>query len=165
MSEELIFREATNNDTGAIKTMIFSVLEEYGLPPDPCRTDADLEDIETSYTNNNGYFIVVTNAGRVIATMGILRIDTGTCELRKMYAIPAARGRGLGKTLMELALAKAVELGYRRMVLETASPLKEAIGLYRRYGFRQYQPACIAERCDQAYELMLDQFRDNDHVH
>jgi putative acetyltransferase len=54
---------------------------------------------------------------------------------------------------MEFALSKAKELG--RVILETASPLKEAIGLYKRYGFKEFNPEHLSARCDQAFELYL----------
>jgi putative acetyltransferase len=41
------------------------------------------------------------------------------------------------------------------MVLETASVLKEAVALYRRYGFQPYQAEHVASRCDQTYALEL----------
>ncbi len=67
-----------------------------------------------------------------------------------MYAQSNQRGRGLGNRLMEFSLTKARELGFKRMVLETASPLKEAIGMYRKYGFENCESEHLASRCDQA---------------
>ena len=157
MDARFKLREATNADIEIVKALVFSVLEEYTIPRGDGSTDADLDDIEGNYNRNGGYFTVVEEGNRIVASMGVRRIDNETCELRKMYALPAARGRGLGKLLMELALDKARELGFRRMVLETASPLKEAIALYKKYGFQEYQPGQIADRCDQAYELLLHQ--------
>lgn len=148
-------RKASNADIHAVKELVYSVLEEYALPPDPCSTDADLDDIEGNYTRNNGYFIVVEQDSHIVASMGLLKISDDTCELRKMYSIPSVRGRGLGRFLLEHALDKARDLGYSRIVLETATPLKEAITLYKKYGFREYNPCRISDRCDQAYELIL----------
>ena len=42
-------RPATNADSAAVKAMIFGVLIEYGLKPDPACTDADLDDLEGNY--------------------------------------------------------------------------------------------------------------------
>lgn len=148
-------REARNTDSEAIKAVVFSVLKEYGLRPDTDTTDSDLDGIEDCYFNNNGYFGVVIEHNRIVATVGLFRISQSTCELRKMYCIPESRGKGLGKKLLELSLNKARELGYSRMVLETASPLKEAIKLYKKYGFVEYQPEHLSSRCDQAFELYL----------
>ncbi|MFT5422133.1 MAG: putative acetyltransferase, partial [Candidatus Endobugula sp.] len=61
----------------------------------------------------------------------------------------------LGKTLMEFTIKTAKELGFSRITLETASPLREAIALYQKYGFKEYTPVHMASRCDQAFELCL----------
>ena len=53
------------------------------------------------------------------------------------------------------ALDKARELGFSKILLETASVLKEAIQLYKSYGFKEYEPEHLSCRCDQAYMLEL----------
>jgi putative acetyltransferase len=148
-------REAAAKDQPEIKRLIFGVLREYGLKPDSNTTDIDLDDIETYYFKNGGYFGVVVENNAVVATVGIYKVDDFTCELRKMYSAPSQRGKGLGKKLVEFSLSKARELGFKRITLETASPLIEAIGLYKRFGFKEYQPSHLAARCDQAFELIL----------
>ena len=100
-------------------------------------------------------FVVVVDEKTIIATAGILALDPGTCELRKMYILPSHRGRGVGRLLMEHLLELAQKLGYRKMILETASVLTEAIAMYRRYGFREYHPDHLSARCDQAFFLDL----------
>jgi putative acetyltransferase len=57
------------------------------------------------------------------------------CELVKMYLLPSARGKGLGKALIEGAFDRARNLGYRKMYLETMPELKTAIGMYKKMGF------------------------------
>ena len=57
--------------------------------------------------------------------------------------------------LAEKALAEARRLGFGRIILETASVLKEAIDLYKKYGFQPYHASHCAARCDQTYELSL----------
>ncbi len=148
-------REANVDDAEAIKNLVFGVLDEYGLKPDPGSTDRDLDDLDKYYKDNNGYFGVVEEQGRIVATVGIFKIDKTTCELRKMYALASTRGKGLGKYLLEHALEKAKELGYKQIVLETAAPLKEAVSLYRQYGFIEYDPEHLSARCDQAFKLEL----------
>ncbi len=148
-------RPATNTDGAAVRDLIFSVLQEYGLAPDPAQTDADLNDIETFYFKQGGYFGVVEEQGVVIATVGLIREDGNSCELRKMYALPSVRGRGLGRFLMDSAIEKAREWQCDRISLETASVLKQAIQLYRKYGFQEFHPDQITCRCDTAMELLL----------
>lgn len=148
-------RPAINRDAPAVKELVFSVLREYGLTPDPRNTDADLDDLDAHYFARGGWFGVVVIDGSVVACAGIHRVDATTCELRKMYCLPDYRGRGYGRQLLDHALAQARALKFKRVVLETASPLKEAIALYRHYGFTPYEPEEMSERCDQAYEAFL----------
>lgn len=144
-------RDAKNSDSDAVKRVVFSTLIEYGLTPDSSTTDKDLDSIEESYFLKGGYFGVVEQNNQIVATVGLHRENDTTCELRKMYCLRSARGQGLGKQLLEFSIQKARELGFTRMVLETASPLKEAIGLYKKYGFVHFKPDHMSARCDQAY--------------
>ncbi len=148
-------RPATNADAEAIKTVVFSVLREYGLSPDSGSTDKDLDAIEETYFQRGGYLGVVLENDRIVACVGLHRETADTCELRKMYCLPSSRGKGLGKKLLEFALDKARELGFSRVTLETASALKEAISLYQQYGFVAFSPDHLSARCDQAFELYL----------
>ena len=150
------FREAKNSDSENVKALIFDILKDYGLKIDPEKTDADLNDIEAFYQNRNGAFdLLIDDFGNIIATVGIYKIDASTCELRKMYLLKSERGKGCGKLLLNRALEKAKTLGYNKIILETASALKEAITLYEKYGFIRYFPDHLSNRCDQAYYLEL----------
>ena len=149
-------RLADNADCEHIADLVFGVLGEYGLKPDPASTDADIKDIESSYFGRGGTFLVLeTEDGSVVGAYGLYPLEGKTCELRKMYLRKTYRGKGLGRLLMNDALAKARQLGFRKMVLETASVLKEAIALYKSCGFVEYKPDHLSSRCDQAYSLEL----------
>ena len=149
-------RPATNDDSIAVERLVFAALAEHGLKPDPSGTDADLHDIQESYFAGGGAFdLLVDSAGQIVGSVGLCRISDSTCELRKMYLAPEMRGGGWGRRLLEHALARASELGFRRVVLETASVLRAAIALYERYGFQRYVAYHLAARCDAAYYLDL----------
>ena len=150
------FRPATNADRDAIVALVFGVLGEYGLSPDPATTDADLNDVERSYQASGGMFDVLLDAdGTIVGTVGLFPVGNSTCELRKMYLLASCRGRGFGRRMLEHAIARARALGFSTVTLETASVLKEAIALYERHGFKPYTPPHLAQRCDQAYRLDL----------
>ncbi|UCG57866.1 MAG: GNAT family N-acetyltransferase [Phycisphaerales bacterium] len=149
-------RFATNEDSEAITNLVFDVLRRYDLRPDPDCTDADLKDIERSYfERGGGFYVLQEQDGSIVGAYGLYPLGGRTCELRKMYLRLAYRGKGLGKFLLDDAVARAKKMGFERIVLETASVLKEAIGLYRSYGFVEYHPDHLSARCDQAYELSL----------
>ena len=149
-------RQATNQDTEDIRQVVFSVLSSYGLKPDPNSTDFDLNDISKHYLDAGGEFWVVEDQnGQIVGCSGLYSLDSSRCELRKMYLLPQARGKGLGKTLLKLSIERAKELGFSKIELETASVLKEAISLYEAYGFKPYDADHLSERCDQSYFLEL----------
>jgi GNAT superfamily N-acetyltransferase len=150
------FRNATSADSAFVRALVESVLREYGLAFEADDTDADLNDLQASYECRGGVFYVVEcPAGAIVGCGGLFPIDTDTVELRKMYLLPEARGRGLGKELLKRLLADARRLGYKRVRLETNSVLGEAIALYRRFGFVPVDRPHSAKRCDQTWELRL----------
>lgn len=148
---KLFMRNATNADSENIKEHIFGILETYGLFPDLEGVDSDLNDIESNYHNNNGFFyIVVDSDENILATTALFSENKYTCELRKMYLHKSLRGKGIGKFLLEYSIKKAKEMGFKKITLETASVLKEAIALYEKYGFKSYEGK-TCDRCDQTY--------------
>ncbi len=150
-------RPANNKDCEKVTELVYSVLKEYNLKPDPTCTDADIKDIEHSYFERDGAFYVLEEKdGPIIGAYGLYPVDKATCELRKMYLYNSYRGKGLGKLLLESALSKARQMGFKKMTLETASVLKEAISLYKSYGFVEYKPEHLSSRCDQAFMLELE---------
>jgi putative acetyltransferase len=153
---EISVRPATNADCEKVKTLVFSVLSEYGLKSDPDGTDADLNDIEAGYIKAGGLFEILEDArGNLLGTVGLFPIDAETVELRKMYFDKSLRGRGFGKKTLERMIEQARELKFKRIYLETASVLREAIGLYEKYGFKPTLEGIHSRRCDAAYFLDL----------
>jgi GNAT superfamily N-acetyltransferase len=98
---------------------------------------------------------VISAQGKIVGCWGLYPMDEGACELRKMYLSPEVRGLGLGKETLRRALSRGKELGFRRMTLETASALKDAIRLYKAAGFRPYRAEHLSSRTDQCFELNL----------
>lgn len=151
---ELHWRRAINADIPAVRALVFGVLTEYGLKPDPTGTDADLADIETAYAT--GCFIVLeTGTLEIIGSIAWLPAGDVTMEIRKLYLARAWRGRGLGNFLLRHALAEARVQNVRQVVLETATVLREAHQLYLRHGFLPYSPTHAAPRSDLAMKLDL----------
>ncbi|MBI1731472.1 MAG: GNAT family N-acetyltransferase [Gammaproteobacteria bacterium] len=149
-------RDAAPGDEHAVQQVVFTTLREYGLTPNIDGTDADLKDLHEFYVRRGGVFRIVTDAhGNIVGCGGLLPMENDDVELRKMYLTPAVRGKGLGRRLLEDLLAMARSRGHRRVVLDTASVLKEAIALYRSRGFQPYDNPDRVQRCDQSMFLKL----------
>jgi putative acetyltransferase len=154
-------RTASNEDGAAVRALVFAVLAEYGLRADPAGTDADIADIEANYIVRGGCFEVVENdEGALIGCAGMYPSEQrrGAIELRKMYLKKETRGQGIGKQLMERAIAFARRRGFKHLELETSSKLIEAIGLYKKYGFRAVTDGQPCDRCDLMMSIELESF-------
>ena len=68
---------------------------------------------------------------------GIRRVEgvESTCELKRMFVAPEARGRGIARALLERLEEEAVALGYSTVWLETGTEQPEAIALYESHGY------------------------------
>lgn len=73
---------------------------------------------------------------RPVCCGGIKRLPDGTCELKRMYVVPAARGRGVARALLEALEEKARALGYRVARLDTGPRQPRAERIYRTAGYR-----------------------------
>lgn len=76
----------------------------------------------------------------VVGTCALKQHAPGEYELTKMGVEPAAQGVGIGRRLIEAAIAQFERLGGRQLFLETNTKLESAIHLYERTGF-EHQPA------------------------
>jgi putative acetyltransferase len=70
-----------------------------------------------------------------VACGGIARYDDATAEIRRMYVVPEARGRGLSRVVLDALEDEARALGYSLARLETGKLQAAAIGLYISAGF------------------------------
>ena len=87
------------------------------------------------FVEPHGVFLVVRDDdGKAVACGGIARFDETRAELKRMYVVPDARGRGLGRRVLDELEAAARRLGYTGVVLETGTR-PEALGLYASAGY------------------------------
>jgi putative acetyltransferase len=155
---EIFIRDAGNEDGERVRNLVFGVLREYDLTVETGGTDADIADIEANYTKRGGVFEVIEDVdGNLLGTIGLYPLDAETVELRKMYFDRKLRGRGVGRMMLERMIEKARALGCKRIYLETASILKEAVALYEKYGFEPTTEGIHSARCDAAYFLELNE--------
>lgn len=155
LQDMCILREYRQGDEDMVFALLESALKHYGLSVNPEETDADIQDIDESYIRSGGAFKVLEDNGAVVGSYGLYTIDEGTCELRKMYLQAEYKGRGLGKKMMEDAFIVAKSLGFSTMILETNSCLKDAVNLYKKYGFTEYTSEHLSHRCNCAMRKSL----------
>ncbi|KAI9831314.1 MAG: hypothetical protein M1819_005088 [Sarea resinae] len=62
-------------------------------------------------------------------------LPKGFCEVKRLYVLPAGRGMGIGKALVEAIVDVAHRLGYEEMRLDSLPTLVAALKVYQRAGF------------------------------
>ena len=143
-------------DRAAAAALIAQVLTEYGLTCEPTASDRDALEVEDCYWTTGGEFWIVETDGVLVGTAGYRPTSRGTqaVELRKMYLLPQARGLGLGRYLLTTLEATIQQRGFREIWLETASVLKQAVGLVEAYGY-VVASGVETTRCDRVYRKPL----------
>jgi GNAT superfamily N-acetyltransferase len=73
--------------------------------------------------------------GRPVGCVAVAQLEPGVGELKRLYVEPAARGRRVGRRLLQQAEALAALHGYRSLRLETGTEQPESVRLYEGAGW------------------------------
>jgi putative acetyltransferase len=141
-------RSIQQGDNETIAGIIRNTLVEFGANhPGTVYFDPTTDHLDELFqTENSAYWIVEYN-GEIVGGGGIYPtkgLPEQTCELVKLYLLPVARGKGMGKALIEKCHQKAAELGFTKIYLETMPELTIAVPLYEKMGY-QYLDGPLGE--------------------
>ena len=121
-------------------SIIRSSLEEFDIDLNgTVYVDPYLDDMYTHFTVPTKAYFVAIEDGEVIGGSGVAPLDDTNkvvCELQRMFVTKTSRGLGIGRKLMNVCLQQAKEMGFKQCYLETLDPMKSAIKLYERTGFK-----------------------------
>lgn len=82
-----------------------------------------------------GRLLIARSSSEIVGVGALKPVDATVVEIKRMYVRPQARGRGIGRAILETLLADARTIGYRVARLETVDFMREAHTLYRSLGF------------------------------
>lgn len=100
--------------------------------------DVIIDQLSSSFAMERAAYFVLEEDGVVMGGAGIQALKGGSpsiCELQKMYIKKEARGKGLGKSLLEKCLEFARKEDFKICYLESLPELKDALKMYERNGF------------------------------
>ncbi|MFV2039677.1 MAG: GNAT family N-acetyltransferase, partial [Acidimicrobiales bacterium] len=86
-----------------------------------------------------GSVLIAYSDRRAVGCGAVRRLDQATAELLRMYVLPNARGKGIGKLLLASLEAEAADMGAARVVLEAGDRQDDAIGLYESSGYARIE--------------------------
>jgi GNAT superfamily N-acetyltransferase len=131
----IAIRRVPGDDPAAV-AMVAAMEAEVAAQLGPMTPDRTSTVAATEMVPPAGAFVLVCSGQDVVAGGGVRRLEDGVAEIKRMYVVPSARGRGLGRRLLSELEAAAADLGYRRVRLDTASPMEVALSIYLRAGYR-----------------------------
>jgi GNAT superfamily N-acetyltransferase len=127
------FRREPAGSTAAralLAAMEGEMLALYSMPAMP--TSAGTAELEPP---NGGAYVVGWEDGRAVAGGALKRLAPRVAEIKRMYVVPDARGRGIARGLLAAIEDTARELGYERVRLDTGARQPHARALYESAGY------------------------------
>jgi putative acetyltransferase len=135
-----IRQASTAEDLAEARRLFEEYAASLGVNLDFQRFGQELADLPGGYGPPGGCLLLCLVDGEAAGCVGVRPLEGTTCELKRLYVRPAARGLALGRALAEEAIARATALGYERMRLDTLPSMDRARALYQALGFKSIPP-------------------------
>jgi GNAT superfamily N-acetyltransferase len=124
--------------------VVRSLFREYAasLNVDLCfqNFEAELAGLPDKYEPPKGRLLLAWSGQEALGCVALRPINEVSCEVKRLYVRPQARGGQLGRRLAVRICQEARTAGYRRICLDTIPAMTAAIGLYTSLGFKPIAP-------------------------
>lgn len=107
------------------------------LGPEGWFTDVEAE--VASLPGGYDSILLARHGEEIFGCVALRPLEDGVCEMKRLYVRPAGRGSGAGRALVEASVARARDLGYATMRLDTLPRMDAARALYLSLGFREIE--------------------------
>jgi putative acetyltransferase len=138
-TSDIVIRLIQPSDNSAMASIIRNSLAEFGAnKPGTVFFDPTTDNLYELFKTPGSVYMVAEENGILLGGAGIYPsegLTAGVCELVKMYLQKNARGKGLGKRMIDQCLEQARQLGYIKVYLETMPELNKAVSVYEKFGF------------------------------
>lgn len=118
---------------------VISIFREYVASPsvslDFQNYDSEFAALPGKYAEPDGCILLAWQEDLVVGCAALRRVDSATCELKRVYVRPVARGESVGRRLVERMIREARDQEYRRMCLDVLPEFVAAQQLYESLGF------------------------------
>lgn len=101
--------------------------------------DHETENLEEKYALPYGRLYLALYNGSIAGCIALRKIDTESCEMKRLYVKPGYRGKNIGSVLVKQIIKEAKEIGYKHILLDTLPFLETAINMYKKYGFYEIE--------------------------
>lgn len=135
----ITIREVNQSDNTVLANIIRAVFEEYNAPrAGSVYSDPTTDHLFELFQKEKSILWVAEINGEIAGCCGIYPTEglpENYAELVKFYLSGKARGKGIGKILMQKSIDTAQQFGYSTIYLESFPDFSNAIGMYEKQGF------------------------------
>ncbi|TAE54651.1 MAG: GNAT family N-acetyltransferase [Nostocales cyanobacterium] len=140
--QDFTIRNLQPSDYQIILNIIQAIRLEYGVII-PQEYDQDMQTytaIEKYYLETGGLFWVVEKENKILGTAAFYPYKAAEkgAEIKKIYLLPQARGKGLGKFLLHRLELEIANRGFSSIWIKTINLFKEATSLYENSGYSKF---------------------------
>lgn len=138
-------RKIKESDNKELATLIRVIFREFKIDkPGTVYTDPTTDHLYDVFKQEGSDYWLAEEDGVILGGCGIYPtagLPNGCVELVKFYLSADARGKGIGKILMQKSIESAQHYGYNEVYLESFPELSTAIGMYEKAGFKKLDHA------------------------
>jgi len=133
-------RTSTGDDLPRIRELVRDYVAWIGLDLAFQEIEAEIDGLPGDYAPPLGILLVACHEDQPVAMIGLRPLAGTTCEMKRLYVQPSARGHGLARALILRLLDEARALGYEELRLDTLPMMGGAQALYTALGFIDIAP-------------------------
>jgi putative acetyltransferase len=132
-------REIKESDNIHLARIIREVFDEFDAPKaGSVYSDPTTDHLSEVFLQDKSILWIAEIDQKIAGSCGIYPTDglpEGYVELVKFYLSSEARGKGIGKVLLEKSIASARKSGYKAIYIESFPEFENAVRIYRKLGF------------------------------
>lgn len=132
---------STDSEVARARDLMWTYAHSLSVSLDFQGFDQEMSQLPGPYAAPDGALVIATVNGidaGCCALRPIADVDySNACEMKRLFVLPAFRGFGLGRLLVERVMSVARAAGYAHMLLDTLDEMEAARALYRELGFEE----------------------------